>query len=166
MNTKSYQPELLSRKGEQVAWILALVSLVSLLFLKAHFAEIPWGSYAFVILLLLAASSISLGNWMDRHTAITVNPESIAFTNGVRNTEINWDDVKEIRVMETNWGKRVQVLGKDSHFEFRTLGEVLLHGELKGRLGFKEGDEILQTLVSKTGLKETSKKEKSYYYTR
>ncbi len=166
MESKTYFPELLSRKSEKLTWALFAISFVSLLLLRLHFGILHIPAAIFVLLLFLAAGSISLGNWMDRHTSIVIDANGVSFSNGIRHAAFKWQEIDKIHVLESHWGNRVQVLGKSAHFEFRTLGKVILNGDLKGQLGFKDGDVILQTLLEKSGLRNTSVSEKNVYYTR
>lgn len=110
--------------------------------------------------------SISLGNWMDRRTVIHIDQKGIRFKNGVRNVELAWREVKEVRVLPTRWGKKVQVFGERAFFEFRTLGEVMIGGELKGRMGFIEGEEIMQEIINNSKLHVIKESGENYYYAR
>ena len=119
-----------------------------------------------MLFLLLAGMSISLGNWMDRRTVIRIDPNGIVFQNGVRNVGLAWREVKELRVLPTRWGKKVQVFGERVFFEFRTLGEVKIGGDLKGRVGFMEGEEIMQEIILQSQLLVIKESGENYYYAR
>ncbi len=106
------------------------------------------------ILLLLAGLSISLGNWMDRHTIIRIENGGITFSNGLRYVHFGWDQIKRVDVFPSNWGKKVQVLGNEAHFEFRTLGEVQAYGKTIGNVGFENGELILKHILERTNLYE------------
>jgi hypothetical protein len=58
------------------------------------------------------------------------------------------------------------VIGEQSHFTFRTFGEVKVGGEVKGRMGFKDGDEILGILLESAELREIEHDEGYSYYAR
>lgn len=79
---------------------------------------------------------------------------------------MNWQDIRQVRVLPTRWGSKVQVIGEDAYFEFRTLGEVKIGGELKGRMGFEKGDEILQAIVIASDLQKIDDPGDGYYYAR
>ena len=53
-----------------------------------------------------------------------------------------------------------------AYFEFRTLGEVKVAGELKGRMGFGEGEEILNEIILNSDLQRIDKSGNGYYYAR
>ena len=76
------------------------------------------------------------------------------------------EKLKELRVLPTRWGKKVQVIGEGAFFEFRTLGEVVIGGDLKGRMGFEEGEEIMQAIISRCELQVMKESGESYYYAR
>jgi len=97
---------------------------------------------------------------------LRLNPEGVSFNNGLRNVFLNWEDVREVRVLDSAWGRRVQVQGPETTFTFRTLGEVIMQGELKGRVGFAEGESILNKILELSGLQEIETTEKASYYSR
>jgi hypothetical protein len=163
---EEFRPELISRRGEAIAWSLAAVSTAAWLIMRWRVSETPGAALVFVLFLLFAASSISLGNWMDRQTVLRLGVDGVAFRNGLRDVSLRWDEIWEVRVIPARWGDRVQVLGEFAHFQFRTLGEVMLQGELKGRMGFAEGETILQRILSASGLQEIEKTDQVRYYAR
>ena len=168
---REFRPELLSRRGEWIGW--GLTFLVGATWLVLYLAGTPVRSAVPVlaILLLLASLSISLGNWMDRRTLIRLKPEGVNFENGLRQVTLAWDEIRQVQVFPSSWGKKVRVIGKQAQFEFRTLGKVKLQGEVKGRMGFVEGSQILHTIIESGNLEEvqpTSGKlsDARYYYAR
>ena len=151
---EEFRPEMMSRRGELLAWLLALVVAAGWFTLVRSGQRIP-GAVGFLeVFLLFSAASISLGNWIDRRTILRLEPGGIQFTNGLRNVRLAWGQIRKVHVFPSGWGKKVRVIGRESHFEFRTLGEVKAGGEVKGRLGFAEGDRILQQILKASGLKE------------
>ena len=46
------------------------------------------------------------------------------------------------------------------------LGEVKYRGEIKGRVGFVEGESILQEILESSGLQENDQNENGRYYAR
>lgn len=150
-----FRPELLSRRGEVTAWGLALVvgaTWLALIWLRHPVSPAVPILEAF---LLLSALFISLGNWVDRHTQIKISESGVLFRNGLREVELSWPEIIQVRVLPGGWGKKVEVVGDRLHFQFRTLGEVKMQGDVKGRMGFSDGDEILSTILSKSGLEAT-----------
>ncbi len=171
---KEFHPELIPRKGERVAWLLLLLALVYLGTGIWSDDGFTWLQVVFVSLMFLSAGSITLGNWVDRNTVLRLSPEGVSFSNGLRNISLNWDNVREVRVLDSAWGQRVQVRGTDTStssrhsagFTFRTLGEVTMQGELKGRMGFAEGESILNNIVEFSGLQKMETTDKASYYSR
>ncbi|MBC8506860.1 MAG: hypothetical protein ISR58_00640 [Anaerolineales bacterium] len=163
---KEFRPELIPRKGERVSWLLMLLALVYLGVGIWSDDGLTWLPVVFVSLMFLSAGSITLGNWVDRNTVLHLNPEGVGFSNGLRNVSLNWDDVREVRVLDSAWGRRVQVRGVTTSFTFRTLGEVIMQGELKGQIGFAEGEFILNKILEMSGLQKIETSEKASYYSR
>ena len=164
--SKEYYPELIPRKGERIAWLLLVLALAYLGVGLWNDDGLSWSAIIFVALMFLSAGSITLGNWVDRKTVLRLNSDGVSFSNGLRNVSLSWEDVREVRVLDSAWGNRVQVRGADTAFTFRTLGEVIMQGELKGRMGFAEGESILKWILESSGLRETEVAEKIRYYAR
>lgn len=168
---REYQPERLSRRGEITAWILAAVVGAAWLVVWLNGSR-PGAAFPLLeAFLLLAALSISLGNWMDRRTRLRVDESGVAFTNGLRNVTLTWSEIDQVRVLPGGWGKRVQVLGrsdqgKPAYFSFRTSGVVRVQGEEKGRMGFEAGDEILQEMIERSGLQAVERTVRGEIYSR
>jgi hypothetical protein len=166
MPAQEFRPELLSRRGEGIAWASTLMVGLGWLVLRLS-GQRPPGAVVFLgLILLLAALSISLGNWMDRHTLIRLDTTGIEFTNGLRHVRLPWEEIRQVRVLPSRWGSKVQVFGARAYFHFRTLGEVRVQGELKGRMGFEKGEEILQQIIQNSQLQLAERSNEEYDYTR
>jgi len=161
---QEFRPELNSRRGELIAWGTALMVLAGWFILKQSDQPVLPVVPVLGILLLLAALSISLGNWMDRHTYVRLQDGGIAFGNGLRNVHLEWDQIKRVEVFPSNWGNKIHVLGEDAHFEFRTLGDVQAYGKTIGRVGFEDGERILKHILERSNLQDLHQRETGYYY--
>jgi hypothetical protein len=161
-----YRPELISRRGEYFAWGMALLSLAAWLVLHLTNTSIFGGLSFLTVLLVFSGMAISLGNWMDRRTILRVESNGVWFDNGLRRVFLHWSEIRQVQVIPSSWGKKVRVIGESGHFDFRTLGEVWLQGEVRGRLGFEKGDEILSQILSETNLKLAKDAENGEYYGR
>ena len=163
---EEFRPQLISRRGELIAWATALMVLAAWYILRQSGQALLPVVPILAILLLLAALSISLGNWMDRHTYIRLEDSGVIFHNGLRNVHLHWDQIKQVDVTPSKWGKKVQVLGDHAHFGFRTLGEVEAYGKSIGSMGFENGEWILEQILERGGLQARHQQESGYYYTR
>ena len=161
-----FYPERITRRGETIAWGCAVLVggawLMMWLMDQPVHAAVP----VLAILLLCSGLSISLGNWMERHTHLALDESGIGFQNGLRNVWLGWAEINQVRVFPARWGKKVQVFGEQAFFEFRTLGEVKYLGELKARLGFEKGEQILRQIIISAGLKPVEFQGEAYYYVR
>ncbi|MBP1694207.1 MAG: hypothetical protein H6Q37_2090 [Chloroflexi bacterium] len=164
--TGEFRPELLSRRGETLAWLTALLSFSAWTILsfmgRPVLSVVPFMSFFF----LFAAASISLGNWVDRHTLLHLDENGVGFRNGLRNVYLSWSQILQIQVFGSKWGRKVRVLGEESHFDFRTLGELTMAGEVKGRMGFLQGEQILRQVLTSSGLREVEHSDNNIYYAR
>ncbi len=161
-----YYPVLLSRRGEFIAWGSFLLLVLGWVILLISGRKPPSGVHFLLIFLLLSGMGISLGNWMDRKTMLSINDDSVTFKNGLRDANIKWNDIQRIEVFPSKWGKKVRVIGTQTYFDFRSLGEISVLGEVKGRMGFEKGDKILDMLLQKTELTKYIGKDSGYYYAR
>jgi len=161
-----FAPEQLSRRGEMVSWGLALLTLAAWLVLSINAKPVFLGLKALAILLALIGLLISLGNWMDRQTRLRIDPGGIFFKNGLRSVSMRWEEIQRVEVFPSAWGSKVRVLAEQAHFDFRMLGEVTMQGEVKGRMGFADGELILHHICKQANLKQTQGPGNSYYYLR
>jgi hypothetical protein len=163
---KEYHPELLSRKGEATAWLSTAFVVAGWLILSFSGNPVTRAIPFLAIVLLICALGISLGNWMDRRTRIQIDQDGIHFENGVRDARLTWQEIQQVQVFPSNWGKKVRLIGPSAHFDFRTLGEVKVRGELKGKMGFTEGELILKHILERANLTLVNQSGNGYYYAR
>jgi len=149
--SKTYTPELLPRRGEFSAWALTIVTAYGFYVLSQPI-PIPFLAWGFIAVFAFSAFSISLGNWMDRHTFIRIEPDEIIFENGLRKTHLAWNAILEVRTTPGRWGTSVHVVGEHAHFSFFTLGEMEFRGRIRARTGFSEGKLILDQIIRAAGL--------------
>jgi len=160
-----FRPDLLSRRGEWTAWVLFLAVCVGMIFLKRT-AFIPAWAWIFWFFLFFSALSITLGNWMDRHTIIKMEINGIRYENGLRRVKLDWTAIQQVIVLPSRLGQSVQVISQEGRFSFKTMGEVAFQGEVRGRTGFADGQDILNHIVNESGLKLADEVNNALYYTR
>ncbi len=166
-----FKPELASRRGELTAWGSAVLVNGTWILLLSIDQPLSFWLPILGIPFLLIAAGISLANWMDRHTLLKLDKESIYFSNGLRRVQLLWFEIKEVRVLPAQWGKKVQVFGERSYFGFHTLGEVKAHGKVLSRTGFVDGERVLEQIINQAELRETKQieagsQQEGYYYSR
>ncbi len=164
-NVREFRPEILPRRGELTAWGLSVGLTFLMLIFNSRWGAVPGFVWAFLTFLLFSASSISLGNWVDRRTVIRLEADGIHFENGLRSVSLKWPEVQNVAVIVARPGKRVQVQGEKSHFSFKLYSETSLLGQTM-RSGFAGGQEILDTVLKSSNLKLQSDSQGVYYYGR
>ncbi|MFC1936129.1 hypothetical protein ACFLYP_00525 [Chloroflexota bacterium] len=165
LSTKQqHQPLLGSRRGELTAWSLAAVIIIPLVLMRSRLPQaysVAWIMFAFFV---ISGILISLGNWIDRRTTLSLEVEGITFSNGIRQARISWGEIKRVVVHPTRLGDKINVYGKENLFSFKTLGEFVVRGEVRDRVGFEKGDQILASILEKSGLAGSKKQAEGYYY--
>lgn len=164
-----FRPERLSRRGEVTAWALAAIAIVGWVLQRRLGLIVHWSYIFLTLLLILSGAAISLTNWVDRRTVLRLELGGLAFSNGLRSVEIAWHRIHKLQELPLNPGKMVRVYAEDgSYFSFRTYGEVILKGKVRGRVGFREGDQILACILEKSNLKPSRHPESNdgVYYVR
>jgi hypothetical protein len=120
----------------------------------------------FLIIFLFVAAGTSLSNWMERKSRLELRESGLRFSNGLRNIQLGWDEIQQVHVLPSRWGKAVHVLGLSQHFHFQLAGEVMFMGRVRDKVGFLEGEEILTTILEKTGLKLAKTERPGRYFVR
>ncbi len=144
-----FRPQLIPRRGELIAWSGSLIVGLGWVILAVFGQSVSLLIPIVFILLSLIAASISLGNWMDRKTRLSLEPGGVEFHNGLRSVRLDWAEIQEVRVFPAQWGRKVQVIGEKAYFGFSTLGEVKVNDRLLGQTGFADGEMILQQSVTR-----------------
>jgi hypothetical protein len=160
------RPESFSRRGEITAWVLEILTLVSWFALQVRGYPVPKFFIFLTTFLLISALAISLSNWSDRHTLLRLEADGVHFENGLRRVDLSWNEIQKVHIFPSNLGDRVRVTGDRKFFTFRLLGEVSLRGQVRGRMGFADGERILRHILQATGLKRFDKPGEGYYYAR
>ena len=164
-SVQEFHPERIPRQGERNAWLLTGAAVAAYLLLW-RLSAASLLMLIMVAFLLVSAIFISLSNWIDRHTVLTLQAEGITFRNGLRTVSLNWAEIEKLSVLPDRWGARVRVAGKSALITFRMLSEVNFQGKLRGQMGFAEGEAILQRILRSSGLQEIKTGEKGRYYAR
>jgi hypothetical protein len=165
-NRREYQPERLSRKSEIMAWSLAVLILATLFVAQDSQPALARSGRIVLVIVSIVASGITFSNWTDRATTLLLDESGVAYRNGLRRVKFDWAEIRTVKILPALLGaSRVQVIGDDRYFEFKTLGTVEYQGEVRGRSGFRDGDKILKAIIEKAGLQENGTEENgSTYY--
>lgn len=147
-----YYPEPVSRRGELIAWGSALLLNGVWVILVLAGQPVTLWIPVVAIPLTLVAFVMSLGNWMERHTRIEIDPEGIFYSNGLRRVRLHWEAIKDVRVLPSQWGQKTQVFGENVYFGFHSLGEVKANEKVIGRTGFAAGDLILEEILDRADM--------------
>lgn len=161
-----FRPERFSRRGEFTAWGLVILTFLGWIALSLRGLPVPGLYIILAIFLLVAGLAISLSNWSDRHTRLILESDGVRFENGLRRVHLTWGEIHKIQVFSSNLGDLIRVNSAQTFFNFRLLGEVSLRGQVRGRLGFAAGEQILQHILQAANLKRIDQPGEAYYYAR
>ncbi|MFM8321387.1 MAG: hypothetical protein ACKOC5_10765 [Chloroflexota bacterium] len=161
-----FRPESFSRRGEATAWGMAILAILTWVFLAARGQPVPLAIRFVAGFTLLAGAAISLTNWSDRRTVLRLSESGIAYANGLRSVQLPWEQILQVRVYPSNLGDQVRVVGKQTFFTFRTYGEARLGEQVRGRMGFAAGEQILNQVRRSAGLNHIERSGPAYIYTR
>jgi hypothetical protein len=147
-----FKPASPNRRGEAFAWLstLGMLAVNAILFARTGSLR------TFPILLLLgfglAAALISFSNWMDGNTEVRVSPEGIHYHSPVRDIQLAWGQIGQLRAGQVGGSWRVAVEGEEGGFHFRT-GTVLGESTARPfRFGFLEGEALVSLILGGAGL--------------
>lgn len=163
---REFHPELLPRTGEVIAWALLLLVNINLFILRRWLGNIPIAVWVVWASLLFAAASISLNNWVERHTRLRLDKDGVTYENGIRSVRLTWPEVQSVSRFPARLGHTIQVVGQKTAFVFHTLGEAWLRDELRAKTGFVQGEEIFKEIVAKSNLQEIAENNGVVYYAR
>jgi hypothetical protein len=161
-----FRPERFSRRGEITAWSLAILALLGWISFSARGVQVPVLYGVLGVFLFIAGFAISLSNWSDRRTMLRLENDGVHFENGLRQVHLTWGEIQKVEIFTSNLGDRVRVSGAQKFFSFRLLGEVSLRGQVRGRMGFSDGERILAHILKSARLKRVDQPGVGYYYTR
>jgi len=166
IQNKALRPASLSRQGEFVAWTMTLLVIITWIFLSIRGYNIHLLIIVLGVFIFLSALALSLGNWVDRRTVIRITDEGIHFENGLRCVNFHWEQINQVEVYPSRMGKKVHVRSNRTHFDFRTSAEIKSRGNVKGYLGFREGDGILAHILEKAHFEFREQSGSGYCYKR
>lgn len=152
LREERFYPLPVDRRGELIAWVCSGLALSAGGFLWIQAVKLSLLGYAFLMLFPLCAALISFGNWMEANTAITLDPEGIAFSNPIRSLKMDWEMVDSLTVRSTPIGWSVRVSGGGETFQFRTGINLTLQKLSPVKGGFSDGDRIAGVIRGMAGL--------------
>lgn len=155
-----------SRRAEASSWFLVLVSGFGWWVFNSQGSSLATFMLLFLLIFLFVAAGTSLSNWMERHTQLELYEDGLHFHNGLRNIDLQWEKIQQVHVLPSRWGKAVHVIGERQHFHFQLAGEVMLMGQSRAKVGFEQGEQILRTILEKTGLRPAESDRPGRYFIR
>jgi hypothetical protein len=161
-----FRTERFSRRGEITAWGLGILSLLGWISLLTRGLPVPFLYALLTIFLLVSGLAVSVSNWSDRHTLIRLEAGGVHFENGLRRVHLAWEEIQKVMIFPSNLGKQVRVSSERTFFTFRLFSEVALRGQVRGRVGFADGELILNHILEKAKLNKIEQPGKGYYYAR
>jgi hypothetical protein len=154
---QEFHPLIGNRRTELFAWILAII-MISTVWISPVTSGIgQLISFILVGFFSISAIFIFFGNWLDRHTSLTLTDLGIEYKNGIRYVRMDWAGIKEVRIFPSGKGFKVFVYNGSEHMSFQTLTEISTNGKVKIRYGFERGEEILEVILKRSNLRDVGK---------
>jgi hypothetical protein len=168
LSTKQeYKPVLISRRSEFTAWFITFCLVFFLVFNQNAAAAYHWVTLL-LVLVGLSAVTISIGNWRNRHASIALTADTIVYSNGITKISLRWGEIRRVEVVRAHFGDKIFVSGEEQSFHFQPLGTISMMEKFPQQVGFEGGDQILETILMKTGFSEGTlqQTDTGYYYSR
>lgn len=164
---QTYKPLLNSRRAELFNWLFFIVVLSVLIFVPTTgFARI--GGNFLAAFFLFSSLVLSMANWQNRKTAMTLSSSGVRFENGLQTIWMLWEEVNRIEVFTGRVNDKIRVKSADKDFAFDMYNEVVLNGKSRGAVGFEQGELILETILRQAHI-DTAQKQHAEgydYYTK
>ena len=150
----TFKPLLNSRRPEFFSWLFFFVMLgVVILYPGAGLGRI--GGYLLAGFFLFSGLVLSLANWQNRKTALTLSAAGVRFENGLQNIWMPWGEVSQIEVFSGRVNDKIRVKSADQYFAFDMYNEVVVNGKSRGAVGFEQGETILETIFEHAQIDKT-----------
>jgi hypothetical protein len=140
-----------NRRSEALAWLLALGFAMLALVGVLRGEALTRFSSELAAFFAVIGLWITLGNWIDRGTAVEISDDGIRYRSPLRTVTIEWHDVDELWAIPTGSSWRIVVRGGGAHFGFRTSSELKL-GRRSLQIGFPDGEQMAGLIRRLAGL--------------
>ena len=158
-----FKPPQNPRKPEILAWVLASISsMVKILFPTSGFFNLA--GTIFVLSFLISAVIISIGNWTNRSSELTISEDKIRFFNGLKETSFYWEDITRVEVYKGQFNDKISVVSTLGRLNFDIHRIAIEAGKTSPSHGFEDGELILKTILEKTNLNGRQRQETQGYY--
>ncbi len=162
----THRPQPPVRRGEWIAWLCTLgVAAVAGVFLLRD-GRVPGLTFGILLVFLIAALIISMGNWLDASTSVSLSSAGIRHHSPLRVVDLAWPEVDELWAMPAGKGWRIVVRGKERHFTFRTASQMLIGTDRAIQVGYEQGEEMAAQILAAAGLSSPSQEGASWLCSR
>lgn len=162
-----FKPLLNSRRAEAFAWVFFVAILVVMILVpSAGFAKL--GGYFLGVFFFLSAVMMSMANWQNRRTKMALSETGILFENGLQTVQMPWEKIDRVEVFSGRVNDKIVVKSQDTQFAFDMYNEVIVNGKSTGKVGFEQGEQILETILNQANMDVSQKHHADGYdyYTR
>lgn len=161
-----HQPLQSNRRGELLAWLSTLGAAIGSGVILWRSGQAPGLGVTAFILFGLIAILISFGNWVERNTELQVTKEGVSYHSPLRRRSFSWQEVEQVRIMDSRHGWRVQVIADHGSFHYQSQGWLEFGGVDSMELGFPAGLAIAAFIQQRCHLDEQHRDGSEWVYRR
>lgn len=152
LSTEIFKPIPVSRRGEFLAWSGTLFVGAVGVYVLWKTKGISLFTPAIFFMLLMVASIISFGNWVDRRTSIRISSEMVFYRSPIRKVELGLNAIESLWAVPAGRGWRILVRGEGQLFHFRTGIHLESRSGAEMHTGIEGGERLAGIIRHGAGL--------------
>ncbi|MCB2180167.1 hypothetical protein KQH54_03495 [bacterium] len=142
---QNFKPLLNPRRSEVIAWVF-FTAIVGILIFIPTTGFVRIGGYFLAFFFFFSAVVMTMANWQNRRMLLSLSADGIRFENGLQTITMPWEKIRQVEVYPGRVNDKIVVKDADQRFAFDMYKEVVVKGKVTGKVGFEQGEQILETI--------------------